>query len=408
MGCGNNKVNRSYLSSQPATVSASDVARLRAGKSREDVRRADNSRTANAKRDQAREKAEKAATHEVQKADQHTPVAELKELRGRIEKNSDLSREGKQHLLAQIDRLIMANEDRQGYYQQLWETARQEVNANRDHSPHDTEKILSSNNFQEGLWAAVEWEIVGYDTAAPHGKTSLVSSSWLKGHGEPHERSGTLSHAGSGRFGAPTEVATLGELKTRDVETKDGNDRPLSLGLRETDQVAAFEKYEPGVEERKTIEGDIVIHRDGVKIAVDSKYSGHGELGAQEGDVNRVTEQLAAVVEAIASGRVDHFVFTTNGTASDNVKQHIEDANAELQDRIAQRRQELQEKFDPKGELHQQRAAQRDEDGNLLDDDGNPLDKSGWTSEELSHYARLVQKGCAPSISLVEGVGELL
>lgn len=401
MGCGNNKVSRSYLSSQPVTPRASDLVRVRADKPLPDVRRTDARKTAQAQRDQDREKAEKTATRQVRKANQNTPVAELEKLRRSIKDNADLSATKKQHLTRQLDRLITSRQEMQRRVEQIGNAAHEALEANTGYSSDEVDAIISSQNFQAGLRTAAEATALGFDSASPSG-TGLVDSTRSVPGAEPKATGGTLGNRGSGRRGFVAEVATLGELSSRDVATADGNNNKLSLQIQESDQVILGEKFNPGSEKRKTVEGDITIHRDGLKIAIDSKYRSNGTLEQSQ----KLDKELEGVVEAIANGRIDHFVFTTNGPANDKARARINEANTRLQERLAQRRQELKDKYDSTVALHEQRSAQRDEHGNLYDKDGNLLDKEGWTSEQLSHYARLRDETYAPSITIVEGVGE--
>lgn len=375
MACGNNNISRGYLSSPPKPVTSSDIRALARGQ----IQR--NSPFASPKGVRATERrAAKVAEEAVKQASRGREPAPLHQLRKGIDKN--VTGPKRTHLLRQIDRLIAESEDKERRADQLRSSFRKDLSRNSSYGLGDVDRVMDSLGPAFDLMA--RRGVLGFDAADVGGRPVVSSSDFGRDTSKVVQRQGTAADRGPGARGIPAEVAVVRDLMSREVTARSPSGKTLSLSVADHDDVTMGTKFRTDSPARKTVEGDVVIHRDGRKIAIDNKYRRNGRLDLSD----QLREELSGVVSAMAKGRVDQFVLSTNGKASKMVIELIGRENARLTTMVDSEVKRLS------GLASEAKAS------------GTHYTEA-LSLEDLSLYMRLVKGGSRPSIWLAEEVGEL-
>lgn len=174
-------------------------------------------------------------------------------------------------------------------------------------------------------------------TVAPHA-AGLVTELTERGQGKATGSPSKAGSKGNAGVGAAYELMGTAALATRISEP--ANQGAPSLFIRPGEDHVVFgpktclngtlDKSDKWLKpDRRTVECDIRIYREGREIGVDFKH--RAEMGTTYASKNLVS-QAKAVGKAILHGQLDEYHFVTNGTFGESFRKAVADANETLMD----------------------------------------------------------------------------
>jgi hypothetical protein len=113
------------------------------------------------------------------------------------------------------------------------------------------------------------------------------------------------------------------------IESKFQTNSGKTLSIDPVDRVDFGIKMATGYAQTKkggTIEADVLVHKGNKTMGIDAKYSSKGVYDSKGG----LERQLRGIRRGFRDGKIDEFVFVTNGKFSEPIKEMVKQFNAKI------------------------------------------------------------------------------